>query len=105
MSIIGMGAFGVSIRVPFLSGLASMVVSYVLSLVGVFVLALIVNALAPTFGGQKDQIQALGLPLPSTETMSDFAARAPEVFGIGAFAWAGGGVLLLLAALVGFGQR
>lgn len=53
----------------------------------------------------KDQIQALGLPLPSTETMSDFAARAPEVFGIGAFAWAGGGVLLLLAALVGFGRR
>lgn len=61
MSIIGMGAFGVSIRVPFLSGLASMVVSYVLSLVGVFVLALIVNALAPTFGGQKDQMQALKL--------------------------------------------
>ena len=53
MSIIGMGAFGVSIRVPFLSGLASMVVSYVLSLVGVFVLALIVNALAPTFGARR----------------------------------------------------
>ena len=61
MSIIGMGAFGVSIRVPFLSGLASMVVSYVLSLVGVFVLALIVNALASTFGGQKDEMQALKL--------------------------------------------
>ncbi|HRA13314.1 MAG TPA: Yip1 family protein [Giesbergeria sp.] len=74
MSIIGMGAFGVSIRVPFLSGLASMVVSYVLSLVGVFVLALIVNALAPTFGGQKDQIQALKLAV--------YASTAAMVGGI-----------------------
>ena len=74
MSIIGMGAFGVSIRVPFLSGLASMVVSYVLSLVGVFVLALIVNALAPTFGGQKDQIQALKLAV--------YASTAALVGGI-----------------------
>lgn len=61
MSLIGVGAFGVSLRVPFLSGLVSMVVSYALSLVGVFVLALIVDALAPTFGGQKSPIQALKL--------------------------------------------
>jgi len=61
MSLIGMGAFGVSIRVPVVAGLVNMVVSYVLSLVGVFVLALIVDALAPTFGGQKSSIQALKL--------------------------------------------
>ena len=61
MSLIGMGAFGVSFRVPLVSGLANMVVSYVLSLVGVFVLALIVDALAPRFGGQKSSIQALKL--------------------------------------------
>lgn len=61
MSLIGMGAFGVSFRMPFVAGLANMVVSYVLSLVGVFVLALIVDALAPTFGGQKSSIQALKL--------------------------------------------
>ena len=59
MSIIGMGAFGVSFRVPFLSGLVNMVVSYVLSLVGVFVLSLIINALAPKFGGTSNQMQAL----------------------------------------------
>lgn len=53
MSLIGMGAFGVSLRVPLVAGLANMVVAYVLSLVGVFVLALIVDALAPRFGGQK----------------------------------------------------
>lgn len=61
MSLIGVGAFGVSLRVPLLSGLVNMVVSYALSLVGVFVLGLIVDALAPTFGGQKNPIQALKL--------------------------------------------
>jgi hypothetical protein len=59
MSLIGFGGFGVTIRVPLLSGLVNMVVSYVLSLVGIFVLGLIIDALAPTFGGQKNAIQAL----------------------------------------------
>lgn len=59
MSLIGFGGFGVTIRVPLVSGLLNMVVSYVLSLVGVFVLGLIISALAPTFGGRKDAIQAL----------------------------------------------
>src|SRR3546814_11761750 len=36
-----------------------MVFSYVLSLVMLYVVALIINALAPTFGGQKDQLQAV----------------------------------------------
>jgi hypothetical protein len=38
-----------------------MIVSYLLTLVMVFVLALIVNALAPTFGGTKDSLRALKL--------------------------------------------
>jgi hypothetical protein len=59
LSLIGFGGFGVTVRVPLVSGLVNMVVSYVLSLVGVFVLALIIDALAPAFGGQKSQIQAL----------------------------------------------
>ena len=32
---------------------------YVVSLVGVFVVGLIIDALAPSFGGQKDQVQAM----------------------------------------------
>lgn len=59
MSIIGMGMFGVSMRVPFLAGLANMVVSYVLSLVGAYVLALIIAWLAPRFGGVGNRLQAL----------------------------------------------
>jgi hypothetical protein len=61
LSLVGAGAFGISMRLPIMSGLVNMVVSYVLSLVAVFVLALIVDALAPTFGGTKSQINALKL--------------------------------------------
>ena len=58
-SLVGMNVMGMSIRMPMGMGLANMVVSYVLSLVMVFVLALIVDALAPSFGGSKNQVNAL----------------------------------------------
>ena len=60
-SLVGVGMFGVSFRVPVLAGLANMVVGFVLTLVMVYVLALVANALAPTFGGQKDMGQAFKL--------------------------------------------
>ncbi|MBX3603741.1 MAG: YIP1 family protein [Piscinibacter sp.] len=59
LSIVGVGGFGYGFRVPILSGLVHMVLSYALSLGMVFVLSLIVDALAPTFGGTKDPIAAL----------------------------------------------
>lgn len=46
-------------HVPIGSGLMLAVMTYLLSLLGIFVLSLIINALAPTFGGQKDGTQAL----------------------------------------------
>lgn len=58
-TLIGGGAFGVSYRLPIATGLVQLVVGYLLSLVAVYVLALIVNALAPTFGGTKDMVAAL----------------------------------------------
>lgn len=61
LSIIGVGGFGVSMRFPVVSGLVQMVVSYVLTLVMMYLLSLLVNALAPTFGGQKNPINALKL--------------------------------------------
>ena len=58
-SIIGIN-FGMgSYRVPIVSGLISAVVGYGLSLAMVYVLSLIVDALAPTFGGTKNPVQAL----------------------------------------------
>lgn len=53
----------------------------------------------------KDQAQALGLPVPTADNLAEFAKTAPEVFGMGAFAWAGGAVLLALTALIGFRAR
>lgn len=61
LSLIGAGAFGVSFRVPIVSGLVHAVVSYVLSLVVVYLLALIADALAPSFGGTKSQLNAFKL--------------------------------------------
>jgi hypothetical protein len=59
LSLVGVGGFGFGLRIPIVTGLVNMVVGYVLSLVMVFVLALIVDALAPTFGGTKNQVAAL----------------------------------------------
>jgi hypothetical protein len=46
-------------RTPIGSGLVGAIVGYVLTLVAVYVFALIIDGLAPTFGGTKNQIQAL----------------------------------------------
>lgn len=46
-------------RVGMGAGLSMAVLSYVLGLVGIFLFAWVINALAPTFGGQKDSVQAL----------------------------------------------
>ncbi len=62
---IGMSLVGInmpymgSYRVPLASAVANGLTSYLLTLAGVFVVALIIDALAPNFGGQKNQIQAL----------------------------------------------
>ncbi|HEY6456930.1 MAG TPA: Yip1 family protein [Steroidobacteraceae bacterium] len=59
-SVIGVSMpFLGSYRFGFVSGLTMAVVGYVLALVGVLVVALIVDALAPTFGGEKNRVQAL----------------------------------------------
>ncbi len=59
MTLFGIGGFGLTMRIPVAAALGSMIVGYVMSLLMVFVLALIVNALAPTFGGTKDQLAAV----------------------------------------------
>ena len=51
------GVFGFSIP----SVLAGVVVQYLLSLAGVYVMGLIIDALAPSFGGTKDSLKALKL--------------------------------------------
>jgi hypothetical protein len=61
LSLVGAGGFGISVRVPMTMGLIHLVMSYLLTLLAVFVLSLVVNALAPTFGGTKSPLNALKL--------------------------------------------
>ena len=64
--VVGYSVLGVQVpfaggtwRAPIGSAIMGAVVSYVLALVGIYVLALIIDALAPTFAGTKNQTQAL----------------------------------------------
>lgn len=50
---------GVHYRVPIISALVGAIFTFGMALVGCFVLGLIIDALAPTFGGQKNPVQAL----------------------------------------------
>src|SRR5580765_8206327 len=60
MSFIGISVpFLGSIRTPIVSGFIGAAVHIAATLAGVYVLALIIDALAPQFGGQKNQAQAL----------------------------------------------
>lgn len=64
---IGLSIIGVSIpfvgtyRTPLFSGLTQAIFSFVMVLVGVLLMAVIVNALAPTFGGRRNLSEALKL--------------------------------------------
>ncbi|MBA3260261.1 MAG: YIP1 family protein [Gemmatimonadales bacterium] len=64
---IGYSVFGMNVpfmgtyRTPIGSAITSAVVAYVLTLAGVYALALVIDALAPTFNGTRNRIQALKL--------------------------------------------
>lgn len=61
MSLVGMPMpfAGGTYHMPFGAALGSAVARYVLTLVGVYIVALIINALAPSFSGEKNLMQAL----------------------------------------------
>jgi Yip1 domain len=73
--------------------LSQAIVSYIMTLVGVFVVALIIEALAPTFGGQKDRVQAL--------KVAAYSYTAAWVAGI-VYLVPMLGLLVLLAMIYGF---
>jgi hypothetical protein len=83
-TVIGFAVFGISVplgdtvyRVPIGSAITSAIVTYVLTLVGVYVLSLIIDYLAPTFGGTKNPIQAL-----KVAAYSSTAAWVAGIFAI-----------------------
>ena len=59
-SFIGFSLVGASgVRVPVAYGVTHLVVGYVMTLAAVYAIALIIDGLAPHFGGQKNFLQAL----------------------------------------------
>ncbi len=92
MSLIGTSMLGIHFRIPFVAGIVHAIVSYVLSLVGVYVVAFIIDALAPSFNSRKDILSAVKVAVFSFTP-----------------AWIGGifmiipmlGILTLLASLYG----
>jgi hypothetical protein len=61
LSLVGMGGFGFSFRVPVASGLAMMITTYILTLAMTFGMGWLASTLAPTFGGQSNLVQGLKL--------------------------------------------
>jgi hypothetical protein len=87
VSVPFLGAF----RVPLAAGITSAVLRYVLSLIGVFVVALIVDALAPSFGGEKNRVQALKA-VAYAFTASWVASIIGIIPGLGLLAALAGGI-------------
>lgn len=87
-SLIGTSFLGVTVRAGIGAGIGRMILGYILSLVLVYVMALIINALAGTFGARPNLIQAL-------KTVA-YAWTAWWIAGIGVIVpWLG--LLILLA--------
>ena len=75
--LVGVSALGVTWHPPIGAALTSAILSYGLMLATVFMLALVIDGLAPNFGGQKDQIQAL-----KVAAYSGTAAWVGGIFGL-----------------------
>jgi hypothetical protein len=90
-SLIGVSLFGITVRTPIPSGIVGMIISYALTLGVVYLLALIIDALAPSFGGEKNPIQAL--------KTSAYAYTAGWVASVATIVpWIGG--IVVLAGLI-----
>jgi len=59
MSVIGVGFGFVTFRLPFLNGLTYALLRFGSALLVVFIVGVIIDMLAPTFSGQRDQRQAV----------------------------------------------
>jgi hypothetical protein len=58
-SIFGLSGFGFRISIPFSASIVSAVLTYILSLVGLYIVALVIDALAPNFDSKKNILNAM----------------------------------------------
>jgi hypothetical protein len=87
----GIRIFGVHLRPSLTGAISDMVVSYVLTLVGVYVLAWVIDELAPRFGAARGRTQAFKL--------AAYSGTAWWVAGIFRLIPAIGGLFMLLGGL------
>lgn len=59
--VFGYGAFGITIRPSLTAGISTLIVTYVMSLVSLFVVTFIANFFAAKFGGQENNLNAFKL--------------------------------------------
>jgi hypothetical protein len=90
--VIGISYFGVSYKPSITYSIGTAVVGYVMSLIVVYVAALIIDALATSFGGTKDMVKAF-----KVAAYSSTAAWVAGVFNIIPML----GILVLIASLYG----
>jgi hypothetical protein len=76
-TVFGYGAFGFSYKPTLMSALGTAVMSYVLTLIGVYLVALIIDGLAPSFGGTKNKVAAF-----KVAAFGSTAAWVAGIFGI-----------------------
>jgi hypothetical protein len=89
-------------RVPIVAGLSIAIFTFVMAIVGSFIVSLIVNALAPSFGGQKDSSQAFKVTVYSyTPIWLAGVLGVLPIFGIGLISFIAGiyGLYLLYLGL------
>lgn len=64
--IIGRSFMGITIRIPFVRSFMWSILMYVFSLVGVYLLALVIDFLAPNFGAKKDIVDSTKIAVYSS---------------------------------------
>jgi hypothetical protein len=72
--LIGVSMFGVTYHPPIAMGITSAVIAYALAIVGVYIAAFIIDALASSFGAVKNSVQSF--------KVAAYAATAGMVAGI-----------------------
>jgi len=90
--VFGYSALGIVYRPPIIASVIGAIVGYVLALAMVFILGLVIDMLAPSFDGQKNQIQAF--------KVAAYSGTAGWVAGI-VYIFPPLGLLVVLAGLYG----
>lgn len=75
--VFGYSLLGITYRPGIVQAVGTAITSYIITLVGVYILAMVIDALAPSFGATKNRIQAF-----KVATYSGTAAWVAGIFGL-----------------------